>query len=99
MVVAQVGKCVDVEESGGVNGSIEHKAKVTVPVAVDVLWSSDCSTCIGVVGSLVRHRVACCREVHEGHHGTLMFLEVVVVEELEVLRERRLQTRITTGDT
>ena len=74
---------------------MDHEAKVTIPVTINVLGTSDGSTGLRVVGGFVRHGVVRRREVHEGHHSTLVLLEVIVVEQLEVLTERRLQARVT----
>ena len=98
MGIAQVGERVDVEVGGRVDGGIEHEAEVAVPVAVDVLRTGNRTAGLGVEGGLIRHGITGRREVHEGHHGTLVLLEVIVVEEVEILRERGLQTRVTTRD-
>ena len=98
MVVAQIREGIDIEVCCRVDGGIEHKAKATVPVTVNVLRTGDGSTGRLHISSLVRHGVAGRREVHERHHGTLVIRKVIVVEEVDVLRERRLQTRVTTSD-
>lgn len=88
VVVVQVGEGVDVEEGSRVDGGVEHESEVTVPIAIDVLRTSDGSTSLLNVGSLVRHRIVGHREINERHHGALVLLEIIVIEEVEVLGER-----------
>ena len=96
--IAQVGERVDVEVGSRVDGGIEHKAEVAVPVAVDILRTRDSTTSLRIISGFVGHGVSCRREVHKSHHSTLMLLEVVVIKEVEVLREGRIQFRITFCD-
>ena len=99
VIVTQVGERIDIEEGSRINSSVKHEAEVTVPVAIDVLWTRDGTTSLRDQRSLVADRVAGRREIHESHHGTLVVGKVVVIEEAEILRERRLQTWVTTCDT
>ena len=96
--VVEVGESVNVPESGRVERRVEHQRGVHVPVAVDVLRSRYASAGRLVVGHLVADAVSRVVEVDESHHRLLGLLEVAVVEQAEVLVERRFQARVTRGD-
>ena len=95
MSITQVGHRVHIEVARRVDGCIEHEAHIAVPVTIDVLRTRNRSTSRLNVRGLLSHRIARSREVHEGHHGTLVLGEVVVIEKVEVLSERRLQAWVT----
>ena len=94
VVVSKVSKCIHVKVASRVDSGVEHKAQVGIPVTIDILRTSHTCTTIQQ-GNLVGDRVSGGREVYECHHSTLVLLEVIVVEQLEVLTERRLQARVT----
>ena len=94
MGVAEVGEGVDIEVACRVDGGVEHEAYITVPVAIDILGLGDAAAILHTRG-LIADGIARGVEVDEGHHSALVLLEVVVVEEVEVLTERGLQTRVT----
>ena len=98
MIVAQIREGVHIVESCRVECGVEHEAHVGIPVAVNILRTGDGSTSRFHVCSLVRHGIAGRREVHERHDGALVIRKVVIIEEVQVLRERRLQSGVTTSD-
>ena len=95
VVVSKVSKCIHVKVASRVDSGVEHKAQVGIPVTVHVLRTGHTCTTLQQ-GYLVGDRVSSGREVYECHHSTLVLLEVIVVEQVKVLTERRLQTRVTT---
>ena len=96
--IAQRGKGVDVEIAGRVDGGIEHKHTECIPVTVDVLRPRNTRTGLLVIGHHIRHRVVGCREIQVSHDAALVVLYVVIIEQTEVLRERRLQSWVTLTD-
>ena len=97
MGIAQVGEGVDIEVAGRVDGGVEHEAEVTVPVAVDVDGLGKATAILQTCG-LIGDGIARGVEVDERHDGALVLLEIVVVEQVEVLTERGLQSRVTLRD-
>ena len=95
MGIAIVCKGVHIKVASRIDSCIEHKAHVGIPVTIHVLRTAHTATTFQQ-GNLVGDRVSGGREVYECHHSTLVLLEVIVVEQLEVLTERRLQTWVTT---
>ena len=98
MDIRKVGESVDIKVASRVDGGIKHKAEVSIPVTIDVLRTSDAATCLWIQGCLIANRIAGGREIYERHHGALVFLEIVVIEQTEILRERWLKSRITLRD-
>ena len=96
VVVAEVGEGVDVPDTGAVDRHVEHSTPHGIPVAVDVLGSRGASTGLFVVGDHRGDGVTRGGEVQEGHlrHGVPRL--IAVVEEVQALCERRLQTGVTT---
>ena len=96
--IAHGGEGVDIEVAGRVDGGIEHEHSECVPVAVDIFGAGSVATSLGVEGDHVGNGIVGGREVQVGHDATLMVLNVVVVEQAEVLRERGLQSGVTSLD-
>ena len=98
MVVTKVGHGVHIEESQGVKSGIEHKPGIDVPISVDVLRPACTTTCCRVVGDHLTDSIARRVEEHVCHYSALVFLNIVVVEEHEVVGERGLQAWVTHSD-
>ena len=93
--IAQGSKRVHVEIARRVDGGIEHEHTEGIPVAVDVLRAGGTRTGQLVVRHHVRHGILRRREIHMSHDAALVVLYVVVVEQPDILRERRLQSGVT----
>ena len=84
--------------SSRVERCVEHQSSIEVPVSVDVLWFGSASAGSLVVSNLSCHGVSGGAEPDVRHHGLHGLLEVASESGVEVVGERRFQSRITLGD-
>ena len=98
MIITQIGIGIDIPYTCTVDRTVEHESSLHIPVAVDILWLGDSTACTCIIGHLIADTVAGRREVDIGHHTLVVILHEIVVEQSEVLCERRFQPRITHRD-
>ena len=95
MIISSRGEGVDVPHSGRVHRGIEHHRRIHIPVAVDVFRLRRAPTGSLIVCNLVADAVPRVAVVQIGHYGTLVTLDICVIEKPQSVGESRLQSRIT----
>ena len=81
-----------------VDGCVEGDTAIDVPVAIDVLRPRDTSTRLWIIAHEVRDGIAGIAVVGIEYNGALVFLDVVIVVEIERVGKLRLQSRVTLSD-